>query len=917
MDYLYQKMDSLREYGNCAELPSYIQENLNPAFELRPYQRQAFENFITHFESRNCPRPAQVLFHMATGSGKTLIMAGLMLYLYRQGYRNFIFFVNLSNIVEKTRENFGNPASSKYLFAREIVLDGARVPVRQVNNFQDADPDAINICFTTTQGLHTDLWMTKENGMTFDDFDGQRTVLISDEAHHLNVDTKRKMTSDEAESYHSWEETVQNIFRRNAGNVLLEFTATCDLKNPAIRAAYEDKIIYNYALDRFYRDRYSKDIITLRSDLGLMDRALQAIVLSQYRMKIFQDHRLSVKPVVLFKAAKIADSRDFMEAFCGEVSRLTGERLGLLREKADSEVMQRAFGYFEKCGISMDALAAELRDDFSRQHCVSVNDDKDAAQKQILLNSLEDADNPYRAIFEVRKLDEGWDVLNLFDIVRLYETRQSGRAKLSPATIAEAQLIGRGARYCPFQLEEEQPRFQRKYDGDVTCEMRVCEELYYHCQNDHRYVTELRAALREIGLDADRVVQKEYVLKETFRSDAFYRDGWIFLNDRIAAESGGDCGLPEAVRGRVYRYQAPGGASGTDAVMKEPEETADESRRGDREPEGGQQRTFHLTVGEIAAIQYAAVNKALMKYPVYQFSELKARFPGLESTRQFITDPAWLGDVKLEIVCGPEDVVRETAPQMWSQTEADTEKRATAEDHAAARTEAPAEMRAERQERPSVKTLYEAVFDAVGKIAGEISGKKEHYVGTNGFRPYRIRDVFRDKTVRYTDPHDGGPGVSQREDSVPREWRMDLSREDWFAYEDHFGTSEEKAFVACLKGYVEDLKKRYDKVYLIRNERAFHLYSFDTGERFEPDFVLFLLKKRGNGYEQLQIFIEPKGSQLLKEDSWKEDFLLQLGGRAVPVKEFADDNDYWILGTHFFNEGTRGREFEGDLRKLL
>ena len=141
--------------------------------------------------------------------------------------------------------------------------------------------------------------------------------------------------------------------------------------------------------------------------------------------------------------------------------------------------------------------------------------------------------------------------------------------------------------------------------------MRVCEELYYHCQNDHRYVTELRAALREIGLDADRVVQKEYVLKETFRSDAFYRDGWIFLNDRIAAESGGACGLPEAVRGRVYRYQAPGGASGTDAVMKETEETADERRRGDQELEGGQQRTFHLTVGEIAAIQYAAVNKAL------------------------------------------------------------------------------------------------------------------------------------------------------------------------------------------------------------------------------------------------------------------------------------------------------------------
>ena len=58
-------------------------------------------------------------------------------------------------------------------------------------------------------------------------------------------------------------------------------------------------------------------------------------------------------------------------------------------------------------------LAQELREDFSEEHCVSVNDDKEADMKQILLNSLEDASNPYRAIFEVKKLDEGWDVLNL------------------------------------------------------------------------------------------------------------------------------------------------------------------------------------------------------------------------------------------------------------------------------------------------------------------------------------------------------------------------------------------------------------------------------------------------------------------------------------------------------------------------
>ena len=59
---------------------------------------------------------------MATGSGKTLIMAGLILYLYEQGFKNFLFFVNSTNIIEKTKDNFLNPLSSKYLFNQNIYF---------------------------------------------------------------------------------------------------------------------------------------------------------------------------------------------------------------------------------------------------------------------------------------------------------------------------------------------------------------------------------------------------------------------------------------------------------------------------------------------------------------------------------------------------------------------------------------------------------------------------------------------------------------------------------------------------------------------------------------------------------------------------------------------------------------------------
>ncbi|MYK22849.1 type III deoxyribonuclease, partial [Candidatus Poribacteria bacterium] len=98
--FLYEQLDTLSEFGMLKkEMPDSITQNLHPKFELRPYQVEAFARFI-HCLNNDFPskrKPLHLLFNMATGSGKTLIMAGLILYLYEQGYRNFLFFVNADN----------------------------------------------------------------------------------------------------------------------------------------------------------------------------------------------------------------------------------------------------------------------------------------------------------------------------------------------------------------------------------------------------------------------------------------------------------------------------------------------------------------------------------------------------------------------------------------------------------------------------------------------------------------------------------------------------------------------------------------------------------------------------------------------------------------------------------------------------
>lgn len=865
MPFLYEQLDTLRDFGSCAEIPPYIQENVNQRFELRPYQIGAFENFITYFENKKmCRKPTQTLFHMATGSGKTMIMAGLMLYLYEKGYRNFLFFVNLSNIVNKTRENFLNALSSKYLFADEIRLNGERVRIKEVSNFQYSDEDAINICFTTTQGLHSDMWTAKENSISYDDFADKKVVLISDEAHHLNVDTKTlEKNKDEQENYRSWEYTARHIFEMNKDNVLLEFTATCDIHNPQIRAEYESKIVYDYPLSKFRADGYSKEIKTLRSDVSVMERAIQAIMLSQYRLKVFQDNRLSVKPVVLFKSAKIADSNAFMEDFIDTVKNLTGDELHRVSELTDNETLGKAYAYFEKKGIGFEQLAQELREDFSAEHCISANDDREAAARQIALNSLEDATNPYRAVFEVKKLDEGWDVLNLFDIVRLYETRQSSGKRISPATISEAQLIGRGARYCPFRIDDEQEKYKRKYDTDIDNPLRICEELYYHCQNDSRYIGELNNALREIGVDIENQTVRTYVLKDTFKSDSLYREGFVFTNDRVEKSRSDVDGLLPSVREHIYAVKLSTGSSGEDTIFGAGNALTEKAVA---------TYTYRTDIKAIADVNYAIVHKALCKYSVFKFNTLKRYFPNLKSTREFITSPNYLGAIKIEI----------------------TSKYRT----------------------PTPSILFSACVNVLGKVAESVSDIEITYVGTTEFKPIRISEIFKDKKCSYTIVHDGGLGCSQNDASVPDRWKIDLSKEDWFAFEDNFGTSEEKAFVAYFKTFVPHLKEKYDKVFLVRNERQLHIYSFDGGERFEPDYLLFLHKQNEVGYEQLQVFIEPKGTHLIADDKWKEDFLLEIEYKAAATKIFVDDNKYKILGFHFFNTDARMSEFSKDMERL-
>lgn len=79
--FLYETLEALKDINALNGIPDFIERSLSKNIILREYQEEAFKYFITYYEKPELSKNKQIhtLFHMATGSGKTVIMAGLIL----------------------------------------------------------------------------------------------------------------------------------------------------------------------------------------------------------------------------------------------------------------------------------------------------------------------------------------------------------------------------------------------------------------------------------------------------------------------------------------------------------------------------------------------------------------------------------------------------------------------------------------------------------------------------------------------------------------------------------------------------------------------------------------------------------------------------------------------------------------------
>jgi len=895
------------EYGVIKpKIPSYILENLK--YTLWTWQKKALELFLTNDELRNkesLVEPNHLMFNMATGTGKTMLMAALILYYYKKGYRHFIFFVNQNNIVDKTENNFINKNHTKYLFCQNIVIDDKKINIRKAETFDDTDD--IQIKFTSIHKLHNVVYLARENSVTLEDLQKRDLVMIGDEAHHLNASTIRngqiemdlplelKENASEKDIEKSWENTVINKIllkgkdkqNRENKNVLLEFTATIP-KNKDVIEKYRTKTIYKFELVDFLNAGYTKEINLISTSLAKEEKILLALLFNWYRHQIALKNNISnFKPVMLFRSKLIEESKkdykpkdfDFLKNIENSIKQDQSSSYKIY-EQGKSRVKQM-LQYIKDEKIGIREIVNFIKDEFAERNCIITNSkdnkatikEKTTEEQEQLLNSLEDKNNHIRAIFTVKRLTEGWDVLNLFDIVRLYEGRDESHPNrqrvAGQATVQEIQLIGRGVRYYPFTYNEHEKN-KRKFDNSMENPLRVLEEFYYHSDDDHRYLDELKRELKNKGFIQDNRVVKRFGLKDEFKQSDFFKEIKIWKNEKIDNPERRKQTLLELEKNFVFEYKTKEFVMKEQQVIldKETDEVLAESLKKDSKTISRNFKDFERHIVAKAVNKKATKDLSLLRFDNLQ-NELN-----INSIDDIFAE-YFIGNFKINIVT--------------SKDKNDFEDISNEE---------------------KLNLLLD-FFEAFTKKLKEIANP---YKGTEKFKPFSFEDLFGDAKEK-----------SVLVDQESKNLEAELLQHKWYVLNGFNGTSEERELLEFMKKKIGNLEEKYDKVYLLRNEEVYKFYDFKQGRGFEPDFLLFLKGKKGNLY--YQIFIEPKGSQFTdkeggfkdSKEGWKEEFLQQLANKYRNGDLLkAESKNYKLTGLPLFNkreENTFAKVFYEQLLK--
>ncbi|MGV0424709.1 DEAD/DEAH box helicase family protein [Corynebacterium tuberculostearicum] len=391
---------------------SDLLEAISADFDLRAPNKEALRQLIFILDGDYDPEVQQVL-NMATGLGKTYLMAAFVEYLRRQGVGNVVIVTPGKTVQAKTVQNF-TPGAPKF-------ITGSSVPPEVVT------PQDYSAWINRTNGAST-LSYGREIPMLAFIFNIQQLIAPKDVGGNTHGGTQEAMRrkprrfdenagvlfdylksredlvviADESHLYGTTAKAFNAALRELEPAASIGLTASVDKK--------KDHVIFEYPLYQAIKNQYVKaPVLAFRKDGYGTDQAseeqqlrdalqLRGIKQAFYDSYAASNNRNRVNAVVFI--------------VCSDVEHAT-QVANLLRTPE----------YFGR-----DSAVLQV----DNQH------DDDATQK--LLNRLDQPDSPVLAVASVNKLKEGWDVKNIAVVVTL-------RAMASE--VLTQQTMGRGLRL-PF-----------------------------------------------------------------------------------------------------------------------------------------------------------------------------------------------------------------------------------------------------------------------------------------------------------------------------------------------------------------------------------------------------------------------------------------------------------------------------------
>ena len=214
-----------------------ILDNTSKKLELREPNQQAIQAFLTHYyqtKNQNSEKLSEYILSVATGVGKTYIIAAILNYLAEaEKITNFLIVAPGKIIREKTINNF-SPNKPNSLADKLTIKPPHIIDIKNFHTAKTTDKNSVKLFIFTVQSLTQAKGKTARKTSNYDEILGQSL------REHLSKLEDLVIFADEHHLYYG--EKFSEAIRELKPKVLIGLTGTPHEKTPP------QEIIFEYPL---------------------------------------------------------------------------------------------------------------------------------------------------------------------------------------------------------------------------------------------------------------------------------------------------------------------------------------------------------------------------------------------------------------------------------------------------------------------------------------------------------------------------------------------------------------------------------------------------------------------------------------------------------------------------------------------